>query len=209
MSLFSATTGWLSLKPRISTSGGILRVRTSTLLRALGLFSFGRTVWIDSRRRTIAVETRRFWIRSGWRTIPFERVDHLDYDFSTLPTSFSFPHGSTDQVETYTVSLVLKDPQEQVEVASFHGEGSVMTGWEGVFFSGDSLLDWSGNQGDSSLTFVEVLKKILGVPLGKQIGPIRDKEGVLWRCTACGRNSPPARKRCQYCGGAVEAADQG
>jgi len=206
MSVYSATTGWLSLKPRITANGGILRVRTSALLRALGLFSFGRTVWIDSRRRTIAVETRRFWIRSGWRTIPFERVEHLDYEFSTLPTSFSFPHGSTDQVETYTVSLVLKEPAESVEVASFHGEGSVMTGWEGIFFSGDSLLDWSGNQGDSSLTFVEVLKKILGVPLGKQIGPIRDKEGVLWRCTGCGRNSPPARKRCQYCGGAVEAA---
>ena len=208
MSLFSATTGFLSLKPSISAEGGVLRVRTSALLRALGLFSFGRTVTIDPRRRTIALETRRLWAFGGKRTIPFERVDHLDYDFSSLPTSFSFPHGTTDQVEKYTVALVLKDPQEQVEVATFHGEGSVMTGWEGVFFSGDSLMDWSGDQGAASLTFVEVLKKILGVPLGKQIGPIRDKEGVLWRCTGCGRNSPPARKRCQYCGAAVEAGDK-
>lgn len=205
MSLFSATTRFLSVKPSISASGGILRVRTSALLRALGLFAFGRTVWIDSRRRTISVETRRFWIRSGWQTFPFARVEYIDYDFSSLPTAWSAPHGTTDQVETYTVSLVLKEPREEIEVASFHGEGSVMTGWEGVFFSSDSLLDWEGDQGAASLTFVEVLKKLLGVPLGKQIGPIRDKEGKLWRCSGCGRNSPPKRERCQYCGGTVKA----
>lgn len=42
MSLFSATTGFLSLKPRVTASSGILRVRTSAFLRALGFFSFGR-----------------------------------------------------------------------------------------------------------------------------------------------------------------------
>ncbi len=38
MSLYSVSTGFLSIKPKISVRDGVLRVRTSALLRVLSLW---------------------------------------------------------------------------------------------------------------------------------------------------------------------------
>ena len=57
------------------------------------------------------------------RDIPFERVDYIDTRFSSIGTSWGLM-GRTDQVERYTISLVLKEPEEKMVLFSFSGEGS-------------------------------------------------------------------------------------
>lgn len=203
MSLRTLSSGLLTLGPSVKTEGGVLRIRTPLLLRTLSLFSFERRVDVDSRRRVVRFATRFLWAFTRERTLRFEEVEHLDYDYASLPTSWSHWHGTTDEIDRYTVSLVLRGSGERVRVATFHGEGAVCTGWGGMIFSGDTAMDWQGTQDEQSLSLVEGLRRILGVPLGKQIGPIRDADGLLWRCSACRRNGPPRRPRCQYCGGAA------
>lgn len=200
MSLWTASTRFLSLGPTVWTEDASLHLRAPILLRVLSLGSYCRNVVVDSRRRTISFRQRYLWAFSHERNVTFDEIDHLDYDYKGLPTGWSYFHGTTDEIETYVVSLVLKGTGERVPVATFHGEGAVCTGWSGVLFSDDTALDLQGTQGDQSLSLVEGLRRILGVPLGKQIGPIRDAQGVQWRCTSCLRNSPPRRPKCQYCG---------
>ncbi|MFP4106904.1 MAG: hypothetical protein ACLFVU_12545 [Phycisphaerae bacterium] len=45
------------------------------------------------------------------------------------------------------------------------GEGAVETGWSGVLLSGDDLLDFSGDQGDASCSYVDLLQQWTGAPL--------------------------------------------
>ena len=200
MSLWTASSRFLSLGPSVWTEEASLHLRTPFLLRVLSLGSYCHDVVVDSRRRTITFRKRFLWAFSHKRNVAFGEVDHLDYEYKGVPTGWSYLHGTTDEIDTYIVSLVLKGAGERIPVATFRGEGAVCTGWTGVLFSDDTALDLHGTQGDDSLTLVEGLRRILGVPLGKQIGPIRDVQGVLWRCTACARNSPPRRPKCQYCG---------
>ena len=44
------------------------------------------------------------------------------------------------------MSLVLKGSEEHLCLAAFRGEGTIQTGWGGVLFSDDDLIDDSGDQ---------------------------------------------------------------
>ena len=208
MSLRTFSSSLLTLGPSIGNEGGVLRLRTPRLLRVLSLGSFCRTVEVDSRRRRVRFLTRRLWAFTAERSLGFEEVDHLDYEYASLATEWSWWHGPTDEIDRYTVSLVLKGTGEKIPLATYHGEGAICTGWEGVIFSDDSPIDGQGTQDEQSLSLVEALRRILGVPLGKQIGPIRDGDGHLWRCRGCGRHGPPRRPTCQYCGAAASPEGQ-
>lgn len=202
MSLIQATTSLLALKPRVWRDENRLCVRTGFLARLLCLFAAERSVVVDPAARVIRITSRAWWFARRRSEIPFDRVVHIDYRFDSLPTGFSIV-GTTDQVESFTIALELKDPRETVDLATFQGEGSRMTGWEGALLGGDSLIDWTGDQEDASRGFVRTLQAILRVPVGAPVPHVADAAGVLYCCTSCRRNSPPRRIKCQYCGGAV------
>ena len=117
-----------------------------------------------------------------------------------MATSWSYFHGATDEIEKYTVSLVLKGSEEYVFLAAFRGEGAIQTGWSGVLFGDDDLVDYSGDQEGAARGFVGTLQRVLDVPLGKQLYHAADATGTHYRCSECGRNSPPNKSKCQYCG---------
>ena len=200
MSLYRVTSSFLSLKPRIWREGGRIRLRTGLLLQALSLFSWRRRVTIDPGAQTVTVETRYLWGLQRRRAVPFSSVEYIDYGFGSLMTGWSLWSGTTDQVESFSVALVLKGSGERVTLAKFRGEGSRMTGWSGVLLGGDDLVDWSGDQEEASRSFVRTLQAILQVPLGKPVATARGFEGERYRCVSCGRDSPPNKTRCQYCG---------
>lgn len=200
MSIFQVKSGLLTLGPRVWHRGGRLYLRTSRFVRLLTLWSHARTVIVDPKLRRVEIQTRDLWAWTRHRLIPFARIDHLDYRYGSLPTSFSMFHGTTDRLEKFTIELVLDDG-ERVHVTSFRGEGAAMTGMSGVLLGGDALIDYAGTQEAASRDLVELLMETMGVPLGKRLGSARVRV-----CSACGRSAGPGNERCAYCGGAVELA---
>lgn len=199
MSVLEVKTGLLSLAPRIREQGGRIYVQTSGLFQALTLGSYGRTVIVDPGMRRIDVSVRHLWAWVRHRFIPFARVDHIDYRFGSLTTSWSRWYGATDQLEKFSIDLVLDDDQ-RIRVASFRGAGSVMTGLGGALW-GDSLVDYAGNQEDVSRALVELLVDTIGVPLGKPLASARVRV-----CSACGLHAGPRDTRCTACGGEIARA---
>lgn len=200
MSVLEVKTGLLSLAPRIREQGGRIYVQTSGLFRLLTLGSYARTVIIDPGMRRIDVGVRHLWAWVRHRIIPFARVEHIDYRFGSLPTSWSRWHGTTDQLEKFSIDLVLDDDQ-RIRVATFRGAGSVMTGVSGALWGGDSLVDYAGNQEDASRALVELLADMIGVPLGKPLASARVRV-----CSACGLHAGPQDTRCTACGGEIARA---
>jgi hypothetical protein len=196
MSVFEVKTGLLSLSPRLREQGGRIYVQTGGMLRLLTLGSYARTVIIDPGMRRIDVGVRHLWAWVRHRFIPFGRVDHIDYRFGSLSTSWSRWYGATDQLEKFSIDLVLDD-DERVRVASFRGAGSIMTGLGGALW-GDSLVDYAGNQEDTSRALVELLVDTIGAPLGKPLTSARVRV-----CRVCGCNARPRDQRCSACGGEI------
>lgn len=199
MSVIEVKTGLLSSSPRIRERGGRIYVQTSGLLRLLTLGSYTQTVIVDPGMRRVDVGVRHLWAWVRHRFIPFARVDHIDYRFGSLTTPLSRWYGATDQLEKFTIELVLDD-EERIPVASFRGAGSVMTGLGGALW-GDSFIDYAGNQEDVSRALVERLVDTIGAPLGKPLASARVRV-----CSECGRHAGPRDMRCTACGGEVARA---
>lgn len=190
MSLVEVTTPFLSLGPRVRVDGRVLTVDSRRLI-------WRRTVIFDGEARTIT--TRSGWLGAGTpRVFPFEAVRWLEYRYHDVATSFSRVRLGTvhDTLEWYTLSLVL-DGEEHVRVGSFVGEGSRLTGVWGVLLR-DSLLDARGSQTEDSLRLVDVLQRLLGVPLA---APTSMRAGVIRVCGTCRRAAGPGEVTCP-CGGA-------
>jgi len=204
MSLFTAIIPGLSVKPHVSIDGPTLHARTNLLSQLFSGFSYCRHAHIDSMSRTVEVASRHLWLFTSSRTIDFDDIDHIDYDFASAGTSWGWTLGGyerTDQLEKYTVSLVLQS-DEHVPLFNFYGEGSAHTGLEGVLLGGDTMLDVEGDQGGASLGFVEAIMQFTGKPLGRKLDiHLPDQKGDRWACENCDRPNPPNKKRCQYCGG--------
>lgn len=197
MSLYELKSGLFTLGPRVWHQGGRIYIRTNALLQAFALGSYARTVVVDPEMRRVDVGVRHVWAWARHRFIPFAQIDHIDYRYGSLMADWGMFHGATDRVERFLIELVLDDG-ERVPVGSFRGQGSVMTGLGGVMFSGDSIIDYAGNQDDTSRALVDVLIDVIGVPLGKPLSSAR-----VLVCSACGRHAARRETRCSACGGAV------
>ena len=194
----------LTLNPKLWIAQGRLHARTAFLVRLLALFSYDRQVILNPRTRLITVERRALWLLQTRRTIPFARVECITYRFRRLITSWSWWVGTTDQLEIFTIRLVLRDPKETVTLLRFSGEGSLRTGWCGVLLGGDSIVELSGTQEEDSRAYVSILARVIGAPLGRRpIEPVRDERGNTYACVQCTRNNPPTLSRCQYCGAEI------
>ena len=206
MSLGASTVSFLSLGPRVETQGRKLHARTHLLWQVLTLGAYGRTVIVCPRRRTIRIHTRLFWLPRE-RTIRFDEVERLDYRFGSMGTSWGWTsdgYGAHDSMETFSVSLVLYRGNERVPLFSWIGEGARTTGWTGVL-TGDSLIDFEGDQEASSKGFVARLQEVSGIPLRRDPSRLVQALGGP-RCTSCDRANPVNQTRCQYCGAGLTAA---
>lgn len=195
---YRAQSSFLSLRPAVWGDDDHLYCGTSLFGQMLSLFGYRRLVVVDKTRQSVRVSTRAWWMACPEIEIPFEWVDHIEYEFGMLPLT-------AVQVESFTVSLALQDPDAKVPLATFRGGMAGVLHWTGVDVMGDSVIGVSGVQEDASRLFVMALKKMLGVPIGTPVPQVADESGRLHRCEKCGRNSPPRRAKCQYCGGGVVA----
>jgi hypothetical protein len=202
MSIGIVTTNLLAKNPAVFREGDRAVARTNWWLQLLTLFSYRKQVIIDRRRKQIEIDTRAFWF-FRWKTrIPFSRIERLSYGFAAFGTEWGAFWERTDQVESFTVGLVLRAPEETLDLFSFRGEGSVQTGWTGVLL-GDSLVDFEGDQADASRSFVRILQEFTGASLTGPLPHIANQAGERFSCEQCKRPSPPNKKKCMYCGGGL------
>jgi len=161
MSVFEETFSFLSVKPQVRILPEQLIARTAFLWRLLSIFSYSKVVTVDKAARTVVIDKRIFWLFTLKTTIPFDRIKRIKYGFdnffSALTATRDIFWRRTDQLEIFSVALELTDPADEVGLFNFFGEGAVMTGWTGVLLFRDSLVDYSGDQQESSLGFVELL----------------------------------------------------
>ena len=66
-----------------------------------------------------------------------------------------------DEVDVYHVGVRLNSG-EDVPLFRFVGDGSVETGWFGVIFCGDDVVDLEGTQYHESRSFVDILSQLVG-----------------------------------------------
>lgn len=208
MSFFAVQTPFSSIRPKVRVEGNHLYARTSYPAQALTLFSYARRLHVDRQQRTVELDTTYFWFVSKRRVIPFDRIAYIDSKYSDVGTSWGWTDtgfGRSDKWEKYTVSLFLKDPEEQVKLFNFTGEGYVKTGTLGVLFGGDEIFDTYGDQASRFGAFMGGLQEFLDVPIGgADYIPVKDKQGLEYHCSVCKRTSIPGRDKCWMCGSPVE-----
>jgi hypothetical protein len=195
----------LSLGPSVREHRGRVIARTNFLLRALTLFSYSHEVVVDRKSRYVSVSTRRMWFLKSGEAIPFRSVQRIHYGYASLPTSVGHTTdgvGVTDRLEKFTVALILEPEAgetrgREVELFAFRGEGS------GDGLGLHNIIDLEGAQETTSLQFVRLLQKHIGVSLAEATPHLADSHGRKWTCLGCGRPGPPNARRCYYCGGEV------
>ena len=197
MAFIVLTTPWSAISPAFGLSDGALWARTNLGWQVVTLGWGARTVRIH--HGFVEIADRSWWVRRSTEMVPLEHVSHIDYGYDEYVVGGNQFGDATDAVERFTVALVLKEAQgeRRVPLFDFWGEGHVAPAL------GSGLIDERGTQEGDSLGFVELLRRHTGLPMGEPMEAIPDAEGRLWQCTACGRDSGPAAKRCLYCGGEV------
>ncbi len=165
MSIYTITSRFHALKPKVWLEESRLMARSSLLVQLLSIFSYCKVVCVDRLYRTVTIHTRFFWLVSRTRVIPFNRIKRIDYSFSSIPTSWSIWVGTEDDIEWFSVSLELAETLETVRLFSFLGEGAVETGWTGVLLSDDSIIDFMGDQEVTSRNYIDLLKVFTGKTL--------------------------------------------
>lgn len=173
-------------------------VATRWYVRLLSGFSYLREVRFDTRLEVAFFRERTFWFFRSARTVRFREVDHVAYSFKGLATSWDILGRSHDSVESFSISLALKESGEVLFVTRFIGEG--FAGDFGTWLMGDALVDLAGTQEEDSRVFVTNLCKVLGVNLGPKVEAAPDADGLKWSCSGCGRMVAP-KPKCLYCGG--------
>jgi hypothetical protein len=166
----------------ISFDGSSLVISTPWLLRLLALFSYDRKIVIDPESEKVTIFNQIFYMSSS-KIIPFTDCWYIDYEY----TSTSTKHGNTDY---YPISLVTRN-DEKISLCTIKGEDSshLLLG-----------VHLSTGSDDESRDLVNVIAKLINIPIGKPIAEDMDKK----ECCGCGRSITAITRKCLYCGAVQE-----
>jgi hypothetical protein len=190
----------LTLRPSVKTTASSIIIQPAPLIRLLTLFTFNHRVEIFPSKKYLSIGTRRLFF-SDTKHLSFSNLWYIDYGYDSTGTSWGRSgrgYGRQDEIETFTLSVVTRN-EETYKICSFKGEGAVATGWGGVFWGGDSMVDYMGTQEEESLDFVNSISKLLDIPIGK---PLEDMVDMA-TCPSCNRSTSLQVKKCLYCGAVV------
>jgi hypothetical protein len=154
-----------SICPRVSKRGRRLVASTAWRLRLLTLGLLYREVLIDPKKQELLIRRRFFWAFSRRRRIRFQAVEAVTYGYQdwALGASWTWAH---DSVDLFSTGLRLHGGEE-VHLFSFYGDGTFTNDgpWPDWLYWEDYLFDMSGTQERESRAFVELLSKMIGVPV--------------------------------------------
>jgi hypothetical protein len=157
--------GLFSLCPRLTKLDGRLVASTPVRGRLLTLGLFYRQVIVDPKEQVVRLHWRHGWLFArDWR-IPFQAIQAVTYGYEDWNPFASF-QIVRDSVDCFNVGLKLKD-REQQHLFYFLGDGTLqndgpLPDW---LYWDEYLKDVSGTQESESQAFVELLRKMIGVPI--------------------------------------------
>jgi hypothetical protein len=155
----------LSIGPRIEKRGGRLIARSPWRVRIATLGCYAKTLVVDPERRIATVSHRWFWFFTSKSKIKFDHIEAIAYSYQdwAIGSFFSWAHDSTD---LFRVALKLHG-DDVVSVFSFFGDGTVTNHgpWPDWVYWEEYLTDLSGTQERESRAFVELLSRMIGVPV--------------------------------------------
>jgi hypothetical protein len=154
-----------SICPRVQKENGRLVATTAWRLRLLTLGAYLRRVTVDPKKEVIQIETHWLWLFQRRRRIVFERVTAVSFGYRDLAlvAPWTLIH---DSVDLFKVGLRLREG-EDVGLCSFYGDGTFRNNgpFPDWFYWNDYLFDLSGTQESESRAFVELLGKMINVPV--------------------------------------------
>ncbi len=180
MSLVTITSPLAALTPKVWWDGDRLCARTSKAWQAASLGSWCQEVIADPTARVVEIHKRYLWLASSVTEVPFDAISHIEYrhvDFATDwlggPRGSYFRGTATDGMESYSVTLALRD-RDEIHLFSFQGEDAHQTGVAGVIL-GDSIVDTRGDQQEKSLRYVDSLMEVTQKGLSNRSRPRKYK----------------------------------
>jgi hypothetical protein len=196
---------FLQISPKVWCRGRKLFAETSIFYRVFNFFSYCRTVVVDSHKKIISISVTKWWFFESTETIAFNEVKFIDRSWMETPNSFGFTkdgYGAHDVTEIIYVQLVKHRSSVPVNLFRFIGDGEKYTGFIGVVFGGDSLVDFVGNQNEKSEKYAQLVSKFSGIPLWAEKKRLdRDSLEYAAYCSQCKRQFTTKVSKCIYCGG--------
>lgn len=155
MSLYTVTSSFLSLKPRVTRTADRLVLESTFGYRLCYLFACAHKIEFDAVSRRVSVVQRSWWFREHKDLFYFDLVEEVGF----IGKEYVGVRGR-DQYEQVWLALKLKTRREPVKLASFEGEGSRETGIFGVLF-GDSIIDFRGDHVESAQEMKRLVEEML------------------------------------------------
>lgn len=166
MSLYVLRLPFLQRSPRVWRDSGNLYARTSRWYQFLNLGSYCRTVQVARTLRHVIIKVRRLWFLTRSTAVSFDRIAYIDRCHWDVVKSIGLTtegFSATDVTEVWYVRAVLRDSAEPINLFRFIGDGSRLTGWFGVLFGGDSIVDLEGVQESKSGAYARLVAEFTGV----------------------------------------------
>jgi hypothetical protein len=190
---------FLTLRPTWRAREISFEARTPLVLRALSLFGYDRRLRIDSNRRIVLLQTRRYWFQRHTRIIPFERIKSIVYGYSPLP------FADDGALDVFRIGLSLTDEPDPVSLFEFRADAGLAANIAldvGEELSIELPIEFETDEELASETFIQLLKRYLGKPVRSAIHS-RVLEAIrkeLYPCPHCGRKIMRVAVKCIYCG---------
>jgi len=155
----------LSICPRLSKRGSRLVATTAWRLRLLTLGWLYGKILVDPKKHEVTVQRRYFWVFPRRRRVRFEAIEAITYGYQDWAAGASLAWAH-DSVDLFSTGLRLHGGEE-LHLFYFYGDGTFRNDgpWPDWLYWEDYLFDLSGTQERESRAFVELLSKMIGVPV--------------------------------------------
>ena len=156
---------FLSVCPRVRKSHGKLIAESAWWTRITTLGCYYRKVVVDPKKEELSIHRRYFFAMRKRRRIRFGAVQAITYDYQDWSggSYWSWAHKTSD---VFRVGLRLHGGDD-LTLFWFSGEGAFQNNgpWPDWMYWDDYLFDTSGTQERESKAYVELLSKMIGVPV--------------------------------------------
>jgi len=153
-----------NVQPKVQKVANKLVARSDWKAQLWNLGSSSRSLEVDPVQKVVRLAVRRFWFVVSRRRIEFDWIQQVGYRYAEMSPSW----GAHQQADLYTVDLLLKNG-EYVVLFRFFGEGDFVNNsiWPDWMYWEQSLIaDYTrGDQEKQSVLFVDLLSRMIGVPV--------------------------------------------
>src|SRR5262245_61741907 len=118
---------------------------------------------VDPKQKAVIIRRRFAWFFQRGRRISFRSIEAVTYGYRDMASPGLWANNSVD---LFSVGLRLRGGKE-IHLFHFYGDGTFTNDgpWPDWLYWQQYVLDFSGTQERESRAFVELLSKMIGVPV--------------------------------------------